>query len=1583
MDTALAKLHDRLAALEQENARLRSRLESCERSYAVSQAEVARYRQPKQDEREPARQAEPDEWVSTGSSSLEHHLLETTAEVARVLLTLTPLNAAVNTALGMLGEALDTDRINVIENFDSFCDSPFPRWRALEYEWTSLGIVPQHANGKAGQGSYEEIQWLYELFQQGQTASYLIDEAPEPFRSEQMAIGVKSTHLVPISVEGQWWGVVGLDDCRAAKQRSAAELTVLKIATDCIGSAIERDRTQQALLQAEQERTHNAAKHSQELERLNAELRQTLEHLTESEERYRTLFELSSEGIYRWQLDQPISIASPVDEQVERIRHSLYVAEANAAYAAMYGLPTTDAASGLRLSNIHIPTSGKNLEFLRRWIENGYRIRAAESEEITPEGKRCYFFNNVIGIVRDGHLIGGWGTQLDISELRETQQALLEVEQKRSQELERINAELQQTLDHLTESEQRYRQLMELASEGIFRVEYEQPIPIHLPVEEQAKQIYQQFRYAEHNLAFAQMYGYDEPDALVGTPLAHVMEAPENAAQMEQFVRNGHQMRNQETIEFDRFGQKRYFLNNGFSIIRDSYAIGGWGTQIDITELRETQQALLEAEQAQVAELKKANEALARTSQRLSEQPDLSAFLSHVALEAIAQLDADAAMISMLDKQHQTLRAVAHVEQGRVASGLGAEMPINEAEFVNLLLETRKPRYFDLEREAHLFWPGAIAYHQQRHHQAVIAVPLFAGAEFLGHLGLAFTHTNPINEQSSELLYALAQQAALSIQLTRLAEEAKQAAIAREQEKSAQERAAELAKANEALKRSVDVLATQTDLNQFIGHVLRLAAEQFDAPLAEYWETTDPNIGRIVGWWGHNQIHGFGQPHNHPASKSGVRVPSHMLEQGQFSDRRKHFVAPFDHSVQPAEGEFSDDPASWYASFGVNLQLNLPLIVGETCFGVLNFWQSSDHPFTEQQIELGYALAQQVTLAIRLSQLAEEAKQAAIAREQEKAAQERTTELSRANTLLRNSLGRLSTNPNLDDILGHLLVELVSYVGASVGHIFIHDAGQNTLNLKVRCQDGQAFWTPDADEPVFFQSPILVEQTQIFTQLSAQPRLAILNQPDFEENLWQGVPEWFQAKDYQGTSSCILMVGDRPLGWLAMAFAQPIAFSPVEEELILALAQQIALVIQLNLLSEAEKQKAIAREQEEAAQDRAAELAKVNQALGRSLDKLANDRNLDSFLEHVLHEALQMLDGTVAQFFMYDPDSSRLRPSIAVNSQREALPAPGLMEGLSILSKPFPANITGAWERLLDQRCPIYLDLNQDASDFWPGMIDWHRQRGHSGVICTALMMGDQPLGLLGVALCEQTEITAAEFEFFQALGQQATLAIQLTQLAEEAKQLALFQERNHIAREIHDTLAQGFAGILMQLQAVLRFVATEPEQAQMHLNRARDLARSGLVEARRSVWVMRQDSTEYSDFVQLLGQLAEQMAIGTPVRTQVQVQGVPYRLRPEVGINLLRIAQEAITNALRHANAQTIELELCYDSNYVRLQIRDDGRGFNPQTLNRGLGLMGMQQRADLINAQLRISSSPSKGTTISAMLLLFEEELENFKRS
>ena len=190
------------------------------------------------------------------------------------------------------------------------------------------------------------------------------------------------------------------------------------------------------------------------------------------------------------------------------------------------------------------------------------------------------------------------------------------------------------------------------------------------------------------------------------------------------------------------------------------------------------------------------------------------------------------------------------------------------------------------------------------------------------------------------------------------------------------------------------------------------------------------------------------------------------------------------------------------------------------------------------------------------------------------------------------------------------------------------------------------------------------------------------------------------------------------------------------------------------------------------------------------------------------------------------------------------------------------------------------------------------------------------------------------------------------------------------MASEIHDSLAQSFVGVLMQLQAANRFLTSRPDQAQACIFRAQALSKEGLAEARLSVWSLCQDTDCF--IAETLTRITEQLTTGTAVKATVAVEGTPHGLPADVGMNLLRIAQEALTNSLRHAQAQTIRVHLTFAADTLQLRIQDDGRGFDPQQRSTGFGLVSMRQRSQQVGAQLEITAQPGAGTAIAVTLPL-----------
>ncbi len=200
------------------------------------------------------------------------------------------------------------------------------------------------------------------------------------------------------------------------------------------------------------------------------------------------------------------------------------------------------------------------------------------------------------------------------------------------------------------------------------------------------------------------------------------------------------------------------------------------------------------------------------------------------------------------------------------------------------------------------------------------------------------------------------------------------------------------------------------------------------------------------------------------------------------------------------------------------------------------------------------------------------------------------------------------------------------------------------------------------------------------------------------------------------------------------------------------------------------------------------------------------------------------------------------------------------------------------------------------------------------------------------------------------------------------AEEASILEERNRMAREIHDTLAQAFTGILVHVGASTQVITDDLEATQAHLEMIEELARIGLAEARRSVTALRPQLLEDGSLQSALHRLVTQMRSATDTAVIHEIKGTDYPLRTEVENNLLRIGQEALTNAVRYGGGDEIRVELVYEKTQCLLRVKDNGQGFGVGSISSvgGFGLLGMSERAEQIGAQLTIKSQPGQGTEI-----------------
>jgi len=214
-------------------------------------------------------------------------------------------------------------------------------------------------------------------------------------------------------------------------------------------------------------------------------------------------------------------------------------------------------------------------------------------------------------------------------------------------------------------------------------------------------------------------------------------------------------------------------------------------------------------------------------------------------------------------------------------------------------------------------------------------------------------------------------------------------------------------------------------------------------------------------------------------------------------------------------------------------------------------------------------------------------------------------------------------------------------------------------------------------------------------------------------------------------------------------------------------------------------------------------------------------------------------------------------------------------------------------------------------------------------------------------------------------------LKVEMTARKETELQFrAVLTERTRLAQELHDTLEQTITGIALQLDRVATHFEKNPDNASRHLKLARNLTRQGQTDVRHSVWGLRSRAAEQFNLINALNVSGRQIAEDAGIQLQIETRGETHPLPETVEENLLRIGQEAITNAVKHSGAKTVRIKLQFTPQSVVLEIKDDGKGFAPETCagpDEGhFGLLGMRERAERMNGQMSIVSAPEAGTCL-----------------
>ncbi|MBX3064778.1 MAG: GAF domain-containing sensor histidine kinase [Anaerolineae bacterium] len=253
-------------------------------------------------------------------------------------------------------------------------------------------------------------------------------------------------------------------------------------------------------------------------------------------------------------------------------------------------------------------------------------------------------------------------------------------------------------------------------------------------------------------------------------------------------------------------------------------------------------------------------------------------------------------------------------------------------------------------------------------------------------------------------------------------------------------------------------------------------------------------------------------------------------------------------------------------------------------------------------------------------------------------------------------------------------------------------------------------------------------------------------------------------------------------------------------------------------------------------------------------------------------------------------------------------------------------------------------------------------------------------LGILNVVSSDWRELTLDELRLLYTVGDMLSIAIERARLFANSTRLGALEERNRLAREIHDTLAQGLAATSMQLETaeVLLESGGDSEKLRRAVERALQLTRQNLEEARRSVLDLRAEPLEGKTLAEALSTLAQEVTENAGLKLRYASEGNVHSIPLRIEIGLYRIAQEALTNVVRHARASKVTIKLNAENDTVALIIEDDGQGFDPDQVSAGrFGLIGINERARLLGGSANLCSEPGEGTALEVNIPLEDEPI------
>ncbi len=798
--------------------------------------------------------------------------------------------------------------------------------------------------------------------------------------------------------------------------------------------------------------------------------------------------------------------------------------------------------------------------------------------------------------------------------------------------------------------------------------------------------------------------------------------------------------------------------------------------------------------------------------------------------------------------------------------------------------------------------------------QSLIGVPLISGDNLLGMITAAEQRPDAFEPETVRMLQGLASSAAIALENARLYREER--AQLREAE-----RRREVA---EGLRDILAFLNSDRPLDAILDYIMAQARRLLDADAGLIYQLQDGGeTAHIEATRGlPDELREFSD------------VPLYIGSSNQAISENRPFAIPNfaehlakevpDMSILPPTG------AAWLQSLAKHYQanLNIPLLVRDEVYGGLQFYYPQPRTFTDDEVELGVTLGDQISLAIENARLYAESRRRA-----------------EENQALLNVQQAIMSDLNMDAVLQMIASEARRLTGVQRSVVLLLD--ESGKKLVVRYVAGEDDFdlvgkTLSVSDSVSGRS-MLAGEPVLITDMATDNR---------------ATPETRQTTRYRSQISVPLITNDGPLGLIAVSDPEPNQLDENDVHLMMMFASSAVIGLENAHLYEEEQNR-----REEAERRR-----RVAEGLRDILAVLNSNCSFEEVLDYIVYQASELLGARAGVIYRVSDDQSAVLVEAASGAPTELANLgrlPNYMEQVNrSLAKREPFAVSDLPEEATT-------DLPADLEDLDPALIQWKRivREHYRAYLAVPLLIEDHIYGALVLYYSEPRDFSEEDLGLGMALGGQVALAIENARLRNQVEEAAVAAERHRLARDLHDAVSQTLFSASIIADVLPRLWEMNPDEAHRRLEELRELTRGALAEMRMLLVELRPAALVDSDFSELLHHLTTAFTGKTRVPVELDITG-RGKFPPDIQIALYRIAQEALNNIVKHAQPTQVYVSMHIRENQAILRIQDDGQGFDPEAAPTGhFGIGNMRERASGAGLQLRIESMIGEGTQIEAI--------------